>query len=839
MQQAERLRQLEAFIDCIWEASDLVELRRFGGPAGDGRRQAWMRAAKIPAAAPRLAELNELGDNVYAGVNPRTRHGGSTNDDVELFRCLFVDWDGIGPKTAARAIDGAGLVEPTVIVSSGHGVHAYWRLEQPIEDAGEWRDYQRALILALGSDPAVKDPARIMRLPGFLNVKAQPVPCSLLQAWPDHRPRLQEIGVEREELTDTLNDAILAAGGSSAEPHPRTLRFARAGAPEGERNTRAFEAACDLAARGFGQEQARDVLRPGARACGLAERELDRCIGSAFSKPREPVTHLGDLDTSWAAERLARGTEDQHERARRAGADFRAVVTNVLDQEVPARSSGDDDKKPKTKTIHVHLPLPTIRDSVKTAMGDWPRSAAGLLFAVDERGRHDLPRASDLRWLARKDELFAWLQERADVHWLGGRAIAPQTNGSQLSTVSREELFAGLRQWTADDHAYDSVELLPHEPPAPETFYVPARLPASDGSALDELVDHLNPESDIDRDLMRAMVVTGAWGGPCGARPAFVLTSPHGRGSGKTATAKLVGRVWGGSFDFDEREDLEIVRQRLLSDDALAKRVVLLDNLKSVLSLAGLEAMITAEAIQGKRLYHGGYTRPNRFLWLITANTPRLSQDLAQRSVVVRVGSPKHAGDFELWAERFMEARRAEVVADCLAFLRQPARCTISRGNRDRWALWQRAVLERFVNGNDLAAHVIASRSDVDLDTREAEDIAYVLDRMVDLAGYEPATTRAALLRSDVKEALAIEGLVSERDSDRKVVGFIRRQLDVEPLRGRLVEDAGRRYGRRWLWIGEDTDQDAAKAAIEMPAGWQSRWRDHGPGEEVITDLPT
>lgn len=64
-------------------------------------------------------------------------------------------------------------VPPQLTVLSGGGVHAYWILEKAIE-AGEFdlaERMLRKLVARFGSDPAVCDVSRLMRLPGTTNSK--------------------------------------------------------------------------------------------------------------------------------------------------------------------------------------------------------------------------------------------------------------------------------------------------------------------------------------------------------------------------------------------------------------------------------------------------------------------------------------------------------------------------------------------------------------------------------------------------------------------------------------------------------------------------------------------
>ncbi|MHC4541334.1 MAG: hypothetical protein ACYS74_16400, partial [Planctomycetota bacterium] len=128
-----------------------------------------------------LLRYNRQDYNIYAGVNPRKLKGISGDDGVLLARCLFADFDGIPPGNGCgpsefvlMRIEEAGLANPTLVISSGHGVHTYWRLSEPVQDLDKWKQLQERLICGLESDKSIKNPERIMRLPGFLNVKEEP-----------------------------------------------------------------------------------------------------------------------------------------------------------------------------------------------------------------------------------------------------------------------------------------------------------------------------------------------------------------------------------------------------------------------------------------------------------------------------------------------------------------------------------------------------------------------------------------------------------------------------------------------------------------------------------------
>ncbi|UCE62337.1 MAG: hypothetical protein JSU63_11605 [Phycisphaerales bacterium] len=54
---------------------------------------------------------------------------------------------------------------------TGGGYHFWWRLSEPLCDLALWTRHQTRIIEAVNSDPNVRDPSRVMRLPGFTNTK--------------------------------------------------------------------------------------------------------------------------------------------------------------------------------------------------------------------------------------------------------------------------------------------------------------------------------------------------------------------------------------------------------------------------------------------------------------------------------------------------------------------------------------------------------------------------------------------------------------------------------------------------------------------------------------------
>ncbi|MCL6489825.1 MAG: DUF5906 domain-containing protein [Alicyclobacillus mali] len=107
---------------------------------------------------------------------------GGSAEDVEIVHGAWADIDDHGgAEDAARieqaeramaALEERGIV-PTFVVRSGGGFgrHMYYRFAEQVDTAAGRRISQK-LARLLGSDPAVAEPARVMRLPGSLHTKS-------------------------------------------------------------------------------------------------------------------------------------------------------------------------------------------------------------------------------------------------------------------------------------------------------------------------------------------------------------------------------------------------------------------------------------------------------------------------------------------------------------------------------------------------------------------------------------------------------------------------------------------------------------------------------------------
>lgn len=178
--------------------------------------------------------------NIYFTPAAYADKGRRTADNVLRKRALHLDIDyGEGKHYAdlphllrdfRRFLSATDYPDPTCLVSTGNGVHAYWILDTPVP-ASKWSQLSLGLkqlckANGLYADHQVTaDLARILRLPGTLNYKhSPPAPCTVVHLDPDDLT-LEQIEAVTPKVTSPalslvsggkLDDDLV--GGIGAEP---------------------------------------------------------------------------------------------------------------------------------------------------------------------------------------------------------------------------------------------------------------------------------------------------------------------------------------------------------------------------------------------------------------------------------------------------------------------------------------------------------------------------------------------------------------------------------------------------------------------------------------------
>lgn len=195
--------------------------------------------------APTFTLLNREGANIYVTINATDGKGRRTENVIDL-RALFVDVD--RPECPA-------FRDPSMIVASGHGWHAYWALT-PGEPLTLFSAAQRALATYYQSDPCIHDLPRVMRLPGYMNHKDPPQPVTVTVPADQPKRTIQDILALHDlpmvvapppppPLLITLHDTAITRYRAWASMKEMT---------EGVRNVNAFKIAAEGFRRGIPPE---------------------------------------------------------------------------------------------------------------------------------------------------------------------------------------------------------------------------------------------------------------------------------------------------------------------------------------------------------------------------------------------------------------------------------------------------------------------------------------------------------------------------------------------------------------------------------------------------------
>jgi hypothetical protein len=248
------------------------------------------------------------------------------------------------------------------------------------------------------------------------------------------------------------------------------------------------------------------------------------------------------------------------------------------------------------------------------------------------------------------------------------------------------------------------------------------------------------------------------------------------------------------------------LKERLLSPDALTKRMALIDNMKSLkFSWGDLEALITGRSISGRRMYVGESSRPNNVIWVITMNGASLSEDMAQRAVVIKLSRQDYRAGWQDEVEQFIENNRADIIADAIGIL------SVEKGSlskHSRWETWEREVLACVTEPEKAQCVIIERQGETNVDNEEAEIIEeYFADRLAEL-GYDP---EIAVVR--IPKPLGSEWFIKATNdramTTNKITRLIKQFINEGKIR-RITEDSSRTFGRCWIWYGSAADKTSS-----------------------------
>jgi len=445
------------------------------------------------------------------------------------------------------------------------------------------------------------------------------------------------------------------------------------------------------------------------------------------------------------------------------------------------------------KTIKAPLSIRQIAAEFGNQHDSWPKASAGQLFVHDHE-------TDSVVYLNSPSKLLAFARRDKSVDWANGESL-----------LTKSEFYEGLPSCVDN---FTDISRYPHFPPLPGRYYTCEIPQPGDGESLEKLLDHYSPnEFDIDRELMKAFIVTLFWGGPPGSRPGWLITSKRGTGQGKSTFVSSIASLVGGAYEFSSDTTDEKIRTGLLTPDENGRRVALLDNVKTGrLSNSSVESLITSPTIGGHRLHAGFASRENSLTWAITMNGAALSRDMAERCVNIQLGKPSHSGGWEESLRSFIEANKQRVIADIARFFSQP---TKKLDKYSRWGQWERDVLSRLEQPEALQLAILERSKTANADSEEAETILeYFYDKIALAVGIDTRTpkTQVNLSARIIHIPISIAAFWASEALGEKMKGHAFGKM-IDRLNGagglpNLKRNPCRTNGRGILWVGDAANDE-------------------------------
>lgn len=139
----------------------------------------------------------------YFGVNPRNTNRKGNEANIKFIVALYADLDGDEVQQLKKLA--AIPYSPTIVIGSGHGIHAYWILKEPAEVNKSTKAINKGITNRLEADHCF-DLCRILRLPGTINSKVadKPTKVRILQFNPDNKYNLDTFEMYADYSGDDL-----------------------------------------------------------------------------------------------------------------------------------------------------------------------------------------------------------------------------------------------------------------------------------------------------------------------------------------------------------------------------------------------------------------------------------------------------------------------------------------------------------------------------------------------------------------------------------------------------------------------------------------------------------
>lgn len=191
--------QAEDVIGALFNPAEKVCLRVFADRKGDpftGQKYSG-EAAKFTDCIETLKEHNKHNRGIFYVVN----YGGHNDADITRINAQFVEMDEGTFEEQQAKIDAFGL-PPSMVIKTRKSLHTYWFVTDAKVE--KFRGIQKGLVKHFGGDPMCVNESRVMRLPGFMHCKQEPVEVECICFHPERKYTQEQL----VELLPAVEDEV-------------------------------------------------------------------------------------------------------------------------------------------------------------------------------------------------------------------------------------------------------------------------------------------------------------------------------------------------------------------------------------------------------------------------------------------------------------------------------------------------------------------------------------------------------------------------------------------------------------------------------------------------------
>lgn len=202
---------IEEFLRPFFEPVDTVCLRIF-----DDKKSGTFKGAKLETSISKIGETmetlqkhNEINRGIYFVVN----FGGHEDNDITRINAQFMECDDKSLEEQLEQIEAFPL-PPSLIIKTRKSLHTYWLVKNA--DVLSFRRVQKKLIAQFEGDKTCINESRVLRLPGFLHCKEDPVMVECIKFNPELRYTQEELEAVLPEIPEDTVNKVTAPKGSRA-----------------------------------------------------------------------------------------------------------------------------------------------------------------------------------------------------------------------------------------------------------------------------------------------------------------------------------------------------------------------------------------------------------------------------------------------------------------------------------------------------------------------------------------------------------------------------------------------------------------------------------------------